>query len=340
MKKIILATDAWHPQVSGVVRCVEEVKKNLEKDGFEVTLIHQGFFYTLPILFYPEIRLSIFATARIKKIFKDVNPDYVHIFTEGPIGLAARSICVKKKLNFTTSYHTHYQYYIQQYTKIKIDFIFKAVYAYLRWFHNASNSTMVITERFKEELGKVGFKHMSLWTLGVDTELFKKNENSTIKKNYNLQSPVFVYFGRLAKEKNIEEFLQCELPGSKLIIGDGPFKGYLEKKYGKSATFVGYRKGKELIDFLSACDVFVFTSLTDTFPLAIIEAFSCSLPVAAHNVMGLEDLVTSDVGFLDKDIKRAAIACLNISPEKCREKALRFSWQESIKLFIQNLIKN
>lgn len=339
MEKIIIATDAWHPQVSGVVRCVEEAKKFLEKNNFEVTIIHPGLFRTFPVFFYPEICLSIFPRRKIEKIFEEKKPDYVHIVTEGTIGLATRSICLKRKFKFTTSYHTHYQYYIQYYIGAKIDFLFKIIDAYLLWFNRASEKTMVITERFKRELGERGYKNLSLWPLGTDVEFFKRNENSSIKKDYNLKSPVFVYFGRLSKEKNVEEYLQCNLPGTKLVIGDGPNRCLLEKKYGKDALFVGYKKGKELIDFLSVCDVFVFPSLTDTFPLAIIEALSCGIPVAAHNVMGLEDTITSDVGFLDENLERTAIACLNISREKCREKALKFSWEKSSNYFMQSLVK-
>lgn len=339
MKKIILASDAWHPQVSGVVRCVEEAKRYLEKEGFEVTLIHQGLFKGVPIFFYPEIKLSLFPKKKIQKIIEEVKPDYVHIFTEGPIGLATRSICVKKHLNFSTSYHTHFQYYIEQYTKIRVNFLFNLIDAYMRWFHNASNATMVITERFQEELGKRGYNHLKLWRLGVDTKLFSKNENSPIKERYHFPPPVFVYFGRVAKEKNVEEFLRLHLPGTKLVIGDGPARKSLEEKYGKEVVFLGYRKGQELVDFLSASNVFVFPSLTDTFPLAIIEAFSCGLPVAAHNVMGLNDLVVKGVGVLDNNLEKAATQCLQLSPEECREYALKFSWEESIKHFTQNLIK-
>jgi glycosyltransferase involved in cell wall biosynthesis len=198
---------------------------------------------------------------------------------------------------------------------------------------------MVITERFEKELNQRGYNNLRLWRLGVDTELFSRNPNSSVIEKYNFPPPIFVYFGRIAKEKNIEEFLRLHLPGTKLVIGDGPEKKSLESKYGKDTVFLGYKKGQELVDFLSASSVFVFPSLTDTFPLAIIEAFSCGLPVAAHDVMGLSDLVVKGVGYLDKNLEEAAIKCLKLSPEECREYALKFSWEQSIKSFSKNLVK-
>jgi glycosyltransferase involved in cell wall biosynthesis len=336
MKKIIIATDAWQPQVNGVVKCVEEIKRQLEKNDFEVTLIHPGLFLSVPIFFYPEIRLSLFPKRKIEKIIKDVNPDYIHIVTEGPIGFATRSICLKNEFKFTTANHTNFQVYVQHYFA-KIEFFTEIIYKGLRWFHNASNGTMVITESLKKGLERRGFSHVFLWPLGVDTKLFTRNENSPIKEKYNFKPPVFVYFGRIAKEKNVEEYLKCDLPGTKLVIGDGPTRKTLEKKYGRKNIFLGYKKGQELVDFLSVCDVFVFPSLSDTFPLAIIEAFSCGLSVAAHDVMDLKDLVLKDVGFLDEDLKKVATSCLYISKENCRKYALKFSWEESAKYFIKNL---
>ncbi len=336
-KKIIIATDAWHPQVNGVVKCVDEIKKELEENGFEVVIIHPGLFYSLPIFFYPEIRLSLFCKGTVKKIFQAENPDYVHIVTEGPIGLAVRSLCLKNNLKFTSANHTNFQVYIQHYVA-NIGFFVNIIYAYLRWFHNASNGTMVITPEIKQGLERRNFRHVLLWPLGVDTNLFTRNENSTVKKDFNFKEPVFVYFGRIAKEKNVEEFLKCKLPGTKLVIGDGPTRKELEAKYGKENIFLGYKRGQELVDFLSVCDVFVFPSLTDTFPLAIIEAFACGLPVAAHNVMGLDLLVKKDVGVLDDDLSKAALQCLKLSRQACRQYALEFSWKESSKHFINNIV--
>ena len=341
MKKIVIATDAWAPQVNGVVRCIEELKKYLEKNDFEVTVIHPGIFHSVPIFFYPEIKLSLFPKHRIKKIIKSTNPDYIHIVTEGPIGIAVRAICLKNKFKFTTANHTNFQTYAQKYLGKfgNFNFLPEAAYAFLRRFHNASNGTMVITNGLKKGLESRGFEHVLLWPLGVDTKLFTRNENSPAKANYNFKPPVFVYFGRIAMEKNVEEYLRCKLPGTKLVIGDGPLKKGLEQKYGKENVFLGYKMGEELVDLLSVCDVFVFPSVTDNFPLAIIEAFSCGLPVAAHDVMDLKDLVISDVGVLDENLEKAAIACLSISRENCRKKAMTFSLEESGKSFVENIVK-
>jgi len=338
MKKIVIATDAWLPQVNGVVKCIQELKRGLEENGFEVILIHPGIFRSLPVFFYPEIKLSVLPNIKIKKIIDQEKPDYIHIVTEGPIGLGARAYCLQKKLKFTTANHTNFQVYINKYLKIESDAFSNVVYSYLKWFHNASNGTMVIMPGLKKGLEERGFEHVLLWPLGVDTELFKKNE-SISAKSFNFNGPVFTYFGRIATEKNVEEFLELQLPGTKLIVGDGPLRKKLESKYISNTIFTGYKDGQELVDLLSVSDVFVFPSLTDTFPLAIIEAFACGLPVACHDVMDLKILVKKDVGVLDKDLKKAALACLNLQREKCRQYALTFSLEESTKAFIKNIVK-
>ena len=342
MKKIVIATDAWEPQINGVVRCVEELKFNLEKKGFEVFIIHPRLFFVLPNIFYPEVRLSCFSKSKIKKIISDQKTEYVHIITEGSIGLATRSVCLEKKIKFTTSYHTHFPYYASYYNKIKVgsSMLFSVIYAYLKWFHNASDATMFCAKELGQELEKHGFKKLCFWPLGIDTELFK-NDPQIAKDKNNFLHPVFLYFGRISKEKNVEEFLNCDLSGTKVIIGDGPQKKYLEKKYSKSAKFLGYKKGKELVKLISNSDVFVFPSRTDTFGLVIIEALACGVPVAAHDVMGPKDIITDGVdGFLDENLERAALNCLNINRENCRKKALDFSLEKSADYFISNLVKN
>jgi len=337
MKKLIVATDAWHPQVNGVVKCVEQIKKQSEKKGFEVIVLHPGMFFSMGLFFYPEIKLSIFPKSKIKKIIKKENPDYIHIATEGPIGIATRSLCLKNKWKFTTANHTNYQIYINKYLHIKTNFLSDIIYWYLKRFHNASNGTMVITPEIKQDFEKRGFKNILLWRLGVDIEEFKRNENPP-EKYLHFKKPLFVYFGRIAQEKNVEEFLKLDLSGQKIVIGDGPLKKQLEKKY-KNAIFTGYKMGQDLVDLLSVCDVFVFPSFTDIFPLSIIEAFACGLPVACHNVMNLDKLVSSDVGVLSEDLKFAALECLKIPKENCIRKSKEFSWEKSIEQFEKNLVK-
>ncbi len=334
MKKIIIFTDSWLPIINGVVRSLEKTIEILKKNDFKVVLIHPGMFHSVPLFFYPEVRLSVFAQKKIKKIIAQENPDFIHIATEGTLGLAARMVCVQKKIKFSTAYHTNFPLYL----KVRASFLFNSTYAYLRWFHSTSDALMVSTQSLKQDLESRGFKNIVVCPLGVDTEFFKRNINQ--KKELSYPSPVFVFCGRVAVEKNIKEFLDCDLPGTKLVIGDGPQRQELEKEYAGRAVFVGYKKGEELINLLSICDVFVFPSCTETFGLVMLEALSCGIPVAAHNVMGPRDIVTSGVdGFIDDDLKIAALACLNLSPEKCHEKALQFSWEKSGKIFINNLIK-
>ena len=339
MKRIIIATDAYSPQVNGVAISIEKIIPIIEKDGFAVTVIHSGLFFTIPFLFYPEIRLAFFPSWKIKKILKDFNPDYVHIATEGTIGLSVRKICVKKKIKFSTSYHTHFPHYAKKYIKVAKSFFFEIVYSYLHWFHGKSSAVMVSTKSLREELIKHNFENVVICPLGVDIELFKRNEQSPFKNEYSKSHPVFVYFGRIAKEKDVEKFLHCNLPGTKIVIGGGPQKNHLENKH-KNIKFTGWAHGQKLVDLLSVCDVSVLPSKTETFGLTIVEALACGIPIAAHNATGPKDIITDGVdGFLDENLERAAIKCLSLSREKCREKALYFSWEESAKYFINNLVK-
>lgn len=335
MKKIIIFTDGWHPMVSGVVRSLEKTIEILKKNDFEVVLIHPGMFHSIPVFFYPEVKLSVFAQKKIEKIITDENPDFIHIATEATLGLAARMVCVHNKFKFSTAYHTH----IPMYLKVRTGFLFNSTYAYLRWFHSASHSLMVSTLSLKNELEMHDFKNIVVCPLGVDAEYFKRERDENPDESF-YPSPVFVFCGRVSVEKNIKEFLDCDLPGTKLVIGDGPQRHELEKEYGDKAVFVGYKKGSDLVKILSACDVFVFPSYTETFGLVVLEALSCGIPVAAHNVMGPRDIITSGVdGVISDNLTEAALACLDLSPEKCREKALMFSWEESAKSFMNNLVQ-
>lgn len=336
MKKIIIATDLWKPQVNGVVTATEKVFDFLSNNGFEVIVVHPGLFLKLPNIFPndPSVKIPLPKSKEIISLIETEKPDYIHIVTEGPIGFTTRAICIKKKIKFTTAYHGNIPYYIEHYVKVRIKLVFKAVYDYYRWFHRPAAATMVSTQSLREELESRGFKNLVLSPLGVDVDFFKRKN---IRNNSFVQ-PVFVYFGRIAKEKNIEEFLSCDLPGTKLIIGSGPLESKLKIQY-KDAIFMGYKSKEDLVDLLSACDVFVFPSLTETFGLVILEALACGVPVAAHEVMGPKDIITQGVdGFLDADLKKAALACLNLSRDKCRHKALQFSWENAGKTFVKNLV--
>ena len=333
MDKILIITDSWEPKIDGIVTTLKKTKGILEERGTKVVVVHPGLFKTVPLFFYPEIRLSFFSGRKIKKIIKVEKPDYIHIATEGPIGLSARLICRNKKIPFTTAYHTHFPLYV----KARVKFLHNVVYAYLRWFHKKADMTLVSSESLKRELMEHKFKNLSVAPFGVDLNLFIKNKETKVSK---LPGPVFVYFGRIAVEKNLEAFLSCELPGTKLIIGDGPDRKMLESKYRGNNLFVGYKKGKDLVDHLSVCDVFVFPSLTETFGLVILEALSCGIPVAAYDVMGPKDLVTNGIdGYVGDDLAYSALKCLKLSPLDCRKKALNYSWDAYVDSFMKNQVK-
>ena len=332
MKKILLVTDAWEPQVNGVVRVLQALLPLVEARGYEVTVIEPGQFKTLSMPLYPEIRLALFSRRRIEKIIDELQPDAVCLVTEGPLGWAARSVCIELKIPFTTWYHSHFQLYVD----MRLRGLLRPVYALIRRFHSVAARTMISTESLKRELESAGFKNLVVMPLGVDAKLFTRNPVPPLPL---LQKPVFVYFSRLAPEKNPEEFLKLDLPGTKLVIGDGPDREKLEEKYGTKNKFVGYKHGQELVNWLSLADVFVFPSRTETFGLVALEALACGIPVAAHDVMGPRDIITTGKdGYVSDDLRTAALACLGLSPSDCRAKALKYSWERSADAFIKNLV--
>ncbi|NVN97021.1 glycosyltransferase family 1 protein [Candidatus Nomurabacteria bacterium] len=333
MDKLLIITDSWDPKIDGIVTTLKKTKEILEGKGLKVIIIHPELFTAIPLFFYPEIKLSLFSSKKIRKIIRTEKPDYIHIATEGPLGISARSICVKNKIPFTTAYHTHFPLY----AKVRIKFLYHIVYSYLRWFHKKAAATIVSSESLRRELMDHKFKNLLVVPFGVDLDLFVRNKETKVPK---LPGPVFVYFGRIAIEKNLEVFLSCKFPGTKLIIGDGPDRNMLENKYGGNNLFVGYKNGKNLVDYLSICDVLVFPSLTETFGLVILEAFSCGIPVAAYDVMGPKDLITHGVdGYLGNDLLDSALKCLDLSPLDCRKKASSYSWEAYADSFIKNQVK-
>lgn len=334
MKKLLLVTDAWHPQVNGVVTSYKHLIPLLEKRGWQVFVVHPGLFTTIALPFYKEIRLAIFPRRHLEKIVSEFSPDAIHIAVEGPLGFAARGICRRKNLSFTTAYHTHFQLHLE--ARVGGAFLTSIAYALLRWFHRGAVKTMVVSDSLKTELEKHNFLHLVIWPLGVDTEFFKRNPAPS---SPHLTPPVFTFFSRLAVEKSPDDFFALDLPGTKLVIGDGPERVRLEKKYGKTAVFVGYKHGQELVDWLSRTDVLIFPSKTETFGLVMLEALACNVPVAAYNVMGPRDIITNGVdGYLSDDLSDAAKKCLSLDREKCRQKALQYSWERSADSFAELLV--
>lgn len=331
-KKILLVTDAWSPQTNGVVRVLYAIIPRLEARGYTVRVIEPGTFLTTPLPIYPEIRLALFARRRIERIIDEFRPDAVCLVTEGPLGWAARAACRSRKIPFVTWYHSHFQLYVD----VRLRGLLLPAIAFIRRFHSAATHTMVSTPSLKKELESMGYQNLVIMPLGVDTELFKRNPDSQVPK---LPGPVFVYFSRLAVEKNPEEFFKLDLPGTKLVIGDGPLRKKLERTYGRTHTFVGFKNGKELVDWLSLADVFIFPSRTETFGLVALEALACGIPVAAHDVMGPKDTITPGKdGYLSDDLRDAALKCLSLSSDDCRQKALQYSWEHSADAFIKNLL--
>lgn len=288
-------------------------------------------FIYIPLPFYPEIRFTPFRQGYIHKAILKYNPDYIHIDTESALGLAGRQACVSLWKNFTTAYHTNFPEYFEARTGLSGEWVF----TYLRWFHSQSKYTMVSTDFLKKDLKKHKFEHLVVRPLGVDTDIFKKNKGIVVTHNQS----IFLYLGRLAIEKGVEDFLRCELPGEKWIVWDGPQREDLETRY-PEARFFGYKKWKSLVNILSSVDVLVLPSHTETFWLVALEALSCSVPVAAYPAPGPSYIISDGIdGILSNDLCDAAIRCLSIDRTNCRKKALMYSWENSAKSFIKNLVE-
>ncbi|WP_431855260.1 glycosyltransferase family 4 protein [Azospirillum sp.] len=326
---ILIVTDAWHPQVNGVVRTIATVRAELEAMGQTVEVIGPDRFRTVPMPSYPEIRLALGAGRRLAWMVEALRPDCIHIATEGPLGFAARRWCLKRGVPFTTAYHTRFPEYVRDRLPVPL----ALSYAVVRRFHRPSSAVMVATPSIERDLRARGFGNIRRWTRGVDTELFRPRAKGFL----DLPRPVALYVGRVAVEKNLEEFLKLDLPGTKVVVGDGPARADLEARY-PGVVWVGAKHGEELAQHYAAADVFVFPSRTDTFGLVLLEALASGVPVAAYPVPGPLDVVDgSGAGCLDEDLKRAVEGALAIPPERCRDHALTFSWRRSAEQFLGNL---
>jgi glycosyltransferase involved in cell wall biosynthesis len=328
--RIAIVTDAWSPQTNGVVRTLRQTISCLERLGHEIMVLNPGLFRSVPCPTYPEIRLALFPYGGLASLLAGFRPEAIHIATEGPLGMAARSYCVRHRLQFTTSYHTQFPQYLRSRFPIPLSLSYGA----LLWFHGAATHCMVSTQTVRNQLAERGFQNLVRWQRGVDTELFKPQD----KEFLQLPRPIAAYVGRVAIEKNIDAFLRMPWLGTKLVIGDGPELPRLKSQF-PNAVYAGFRFGEDLTRHLAASDVFVFPSLTDTFGLVNLEAMACGIPVAAFPVAGPIDVVEDGVtGALDEDLARAALRAMTIDPKKCRDRALRSSWESCSREFESNLV--
>ena len=335
--RILIATDAWEPQVNGVVRTLTRVVSELQEIGHTVEVIHPGQFKTFPLPTYAEIKVAIGVYEPVQELFKAFEPEAIHIATEGPIGLAARRICVEWKLPFTTSYHTRFP----EYVSARLPLPLAAGYAYMRWFHKPSGRMMVATPTMQKELSGHGFRNISAWSRGVDTDQFHPRREDEPDLFEGLARPVFLYVGRVAVEKNIEAFLAVDLPGTKVVVGPGPQLDELRERYPK-VVFKGSKSGEELAAHYACADVFVFPSLTDTFGLVILEAMAAGTPVAAYPAPGPIDLIPgSGAGVLaltaTEGLREACLQCLDLDRGRVRAFAETFSWRACAEDFVKNL---
>jgi glycosyltransferase involved in cell wall biosynthesis len=327
--RILIATDAWHPQVNGVVRTLTSLARAAGKLGAEIAFLTPDGFPSVAVPTYQSLRIALPNRREIERRIEAAAPEAIHIATEGPIGWFVRAYCRRNRLAFTTSYTTRFPEYVSVRTGIPVS----VGYAVLRYFHGVSATTMVATNSLRQELGGRGFRNLSAWTRGVDTTLFNPDQPAGL----DLPRPVFMTVGRVAVEKNLEAFLALDLPGSKVVVGDGPQRGELERRF-PDARFLGEKMGKDLSSHMAAADVFVFPSITDTFGVVQLEALACGTPVAAFPVTGPLDVIADHpVGALDSDLRSACMRALTISREACRNFALERSWENSARQFIGNL---
>jgi glycosyltransferase involved in cell wall biosynthesis len=330
--RIAIVTDAWLPQVNGVVRTLSTVADELRAMGHAVEVIGPDRFRTIPCPTYPDIALSLMPRRRLVGMIEAFAPDALHIATEGPLGMAARGWAKRSGFRFTTAFHTRFAEYIQARTRLPVG----PIYAWMRHFHGAGAGTMVATQSLRDELAGRGFRNIRAWSRGVDLGLFKPEP----REDWNLPRPVFAYVGRVAVEKNIGAFLDLDLPGSKVVVGGGPMLASLQRDY-PAVHFTGPRHGEALARAYAGCDVFVFPSVTDTFGLVILEALACGTPVAAYPVTGPKDVLAGAdgcIGAVDADLRTACLAALDADRAACRRHAERYSWRGCAEMFLSHLV--
>lgn len=323
--RVLVATDAWRPQINGVVRSLERMIAAAPDFGVAAQALTPEGFHQIGLPSYPDIRLALATRRALAAKIAEFGPDHIHIATEGPIGWLTRAVCLAQRRPFTTSYHTRFPQYIAARWPIPESWSYRL----LRRFHDPAAAVMVSTATVEEELRQNGFQKLVRWGRGVDLSLFHPRPQSVL----DLPRPIFLSVGRVAVEKNLEAFLSLRLPGSKVVVGDGPARADLERAY-PDAHFLGVREGEELAAIYASSDVFVFPSLTDTFGIVLLEAAASGLPVAAFPVQGPRDVFAgSGAAVLDEDLRSAAMQALRVPRETCLELAAQHSWASSAAQF-------
>ena len=329
--RIGIVSDAWRPQVNGVVTTLMRTAETLRSFGHEVHMMTPEGLRTIPCPSYPEIRLALFQGRRVTEWLEESRVDALHVATEGPLGLAARRAALRAGLRFTTSYHTQFPQYLRARYPVPEVLTYRA----LRWFHAPAARTMVGTRQVRRELRRYGFRHLAYWTRGVDTDLFKPG----VERFSASGGPVLVYVGPVSVEKSVEDFCRIRRPGRKIVIGDGPALPELKARY-PEVLFTGFLFGEALAALLASADCFVFPSRTDTFGLVMLEAMACGLPIAAYPVTGPIDVVREGVtGCLRTDLDLAVEGALQLDRGACRAQALEYGWDNATRQFIDNLVE-
>jgi glycosyltransferase involved in cell wall biosynthesis len=330
--RIAIVTDAWYPQVNGVVRTLKKTISLLESWGHEVMCINPEQFRSVPMPTYPDIPLVLFPYRKLKQLLDEYQPDAIHLSTEGSLGWAGRRYCLRNNFPYTTTYHTRFP----EYVRLRAPIPLALSYAFIRRFHKKAVLTMVATRSMNQTLKEHGFKNLAYWTRGVDIEHFVPREESVM----DLPRPIAVYLGRVAVEKNIEDFLELKLDGSKVVIGAGPALEALKQQY-PDAHFLGYRENGDLARHLASADVMVFPSKTDTFGLVMLEAMACGVPVATYPVEGPLDVIKNGInGWMDEDLQTAVNNALEVDRAHCRRFAEGYSWEACTRQFLSLIQPN
>lgn len=328
--RLLIVTDAWFPQINGVVRTLSTTRDKLVDLGHDVEVLGPDRFRSVPCPTYPEIRLALCTPSKVGRLIEQIDPEAVHVATEGPLGWSARSWLRRRGLPFTSSFHTMFP----QYLKLRFGLPERVSFRGIRRFHCGATATMYSTPTLRSMLESHGFENLVRWVRGVDTEVFKPGPAEPLP----FERPIQLYVGRIAVEKSVEDFLRLDTPGTKVVVGDGPQRSELEARY-PEARFLGTRRGEALVRHYRAADVFVFPSRTETLGLVMLEALACGVPVAAYPVQGPLDVVAdSGAGVLHEDLRTAVLGAIGIDPERCRARALEHSWDQSVLEFLNNLV--